>query len=87
MGGPGEVLGGALGERLQRMWQIVIEHVGDDPLKDQHGAYRDAWSQLRTRYAAAADLTADGDGWTAIFVADPSRMDSVVESCIPLDEL
>ena len=86
-GRPGEIRGGALSNRLQRLWQIVVEHVGDDPLEDRHGAYRDAWGQLRIRYAAAADLTVDGDDWTAIIVADPARMDAVVEACISADEL
>jgi hypothetical protein len=87
MGSPGEVHGGALAERLRRLWQLVIDHVGDDPRQDCRGAYRDTWFQLRGNYAVGADLAIEGDEWTAIFVADPCRMDCVVESCIPLDEL
>jgi hypothetical protein len=87
MGSPGEVNAGALAARLRRMWQIVVEHVGDDPREDRHGAYRDMWDQLRRNYAVGADLAIERDEWIAIFVADPSRMDCVVEACISADEL
>ncbi len=87
MGGPGEILGGALGERLQRMWQIVVEHVGDDPSTDARGVYADSWRDLRDRFAAEADSMIESDRWTALFIADPSRMEDAMERCISADEL
>jgi len=87
MGGPGEILGGALGERLQRMWQIVIEHVGDDPLSDARGVFADSWRELRDRLAAEADSMIESDRWTALFIADPSRMEDAMERCISAHEL
>ena len=87
MGRPGEAIGGAMAERLHRMWQIVIGHVGDDPALDARGVYSDSWRELRDRFAAEADLVIEGDRWTALFVADPSRLEDTLERCISADEL
>lgn len=87
MGRPGEALGGALSDRLRRMWQIIRESVGDDPSTDARGVYADSWRELRDRFAAEGDLAIEGDCWTAIYVADPARMGAVVEACISADEL
>ena len=86
-GKPGEVLGGALAERLERLWAIIIWHVGDDPTIDPHGVYEQTWKDLLQRYSSEADLTIEGDSWTAICVADLGRMEAAVEECIPLDEV
>ena len=87
MARPVEALGGALAKRLNRLWQIIIEHVGDDPKVDPHGVYLQTWRDLSERYSAEGDLTIEGDGWTAIYLAEPDRIEAVVEACIPLDEL
>jgi hypothetical protein len=87
MGLPGEIFGGALGERLQRLWEIVIMSVGDDPVTDKRGVYLQSWKDLRMRYSDEGDLVVEGDRWTAIYLQDASRMDAVVEACIAADEL
>ena len=87
MGLPGEVLGGVLSDRLHRMWQIVVEYVGDDPSTDARGVYADSWQELCMRYSDEGDLVIEGDRWTAIYLQDASRMDAVVEACIAADEL
>ncbi len=87
MGKPGEVLGGALGERLRKLWQIIVDNVGDDPSTDTRGVYLQSWRELQALYAAQADLTIAGDDWIAVFVSEVAAMDSVVEACVPLDEL
>ncbi len=87
MGKPGEVLGGALAQRLERLWAIIISHVGDDPTIDTHGVYLRTWRDLSERYATQADLMIEGHGVAAIYVADLGRMEAAVEACIPFDEL
>jgi hypothetical protein len=87
MGKPGEVLGGALGERLQRLWEIVIMSVGDDPAADARGVYSDSWNELCARFGRASDLVIEGDDWVAMFIKDSDRVDAVVEHCIAADEL
>jgi hypothetical protein len=87
MGRPGEVLGGALAERLTRMWQIIVQNVGDDPLLDPHQVYAQTWKDLIQRYAVEGGVTVEGDCWGAIFLPDPTRMDAVVENCISADDL
>jgi hypothetical protein len=84
---PGEVRGGALTERLSRLWKIIVASVGDDPATDPHGEYQQTWRGLCERYASAGTLAVEGDGLTAIYLADPAGMDAVVEQCIPADEL
>ena len=86
-GKPGEVLGGALAERLERLWAIIISHVGDDPTIDPHGVYLQTWEDLLRRYSSEGDLVIEGDGWTAIYVREPDRMEAVVEACISAEEL
>ena len=87
MGRPGEAVGGALAERLVRMWQIVIGHVGDDPVTDPHGIYEQTWNELFQRYAVEGGVTVEGDRWGAIFLPDPTRMQAVIEACISAEEL
>jgi hypothetical protein len=87
MGRPGEVHGGALGERLRQLWEIVIGNVGDDPAADLRGVYSASWQELRDRFAAEADLVIDGDTWIAMYLQEPARMDAVVEKCIAADDL
>jgi hypothetical protein len=87
VGRPGEVFAGALAERLQRLWAIIIEHVGDGPTVDQHGVYEQAWNDLIQRYALEGGVAVEGDRWGAIFLADPACMAAVIEACVPLDEL
>jgi hypothetical protein len=87
MGLPGAVNIGALAARLYRMWQIIVENVGDDPLSDARGVYADSWRELRDRFAAEADSMIESDRWTAPFIADPSRMEDALERCIAADEL
>jgi hypothetical protein len=87
MGSPGEVNAGALSDRLHRMWQIVIEHVGDDPSTDARGVYADSWRDLRDRFAAEAALVIEVNTWIAMYLQEPARMDAVVEKCIAADDL
>ncbi len=87
MGLPGEVHAGALAERLRRMWQIIVDGVGDDPAADLRGVYSESWQELRDRFAAEADLVIEGDTWIAIYLQEPARMDAVVEACISADDL
>ena len=87
MGKPGEVLGGALGERLRQLWEIVIGNVGDDPAADLRGVYSESWQELRDRFAAEADLVIEGDTWIAMYLQEPASMVAVVEACIDADEL
>jgi CO dehydrogenase/acetyl-CoA synthase gamma subunit (corrinoid Fe-S protein) len=87
MGSPGEVNAGSLGERLQRLWEIVIVNVGDDLALDARGVYADSWRELRDRFAAEADSMIESDRWTALFIADPSRMEDALERCIAADGL
>jgi hypothetical protein len=87
MGKPGEVIGGAMAERLHRMWQIVIGHVGDDPALDARGVYADSWRELCDRFSTEADLVIEGESWTALYIQDATRMDAVLEVGIAADEL
>ena len=87
MGAPGEVLGGAMAQRLTRLWEIIIGNVGDDPVTDPHGVYEQTWKDLLRRYSSEADLTIEDDGWTAIYLADVGRMEAVAERFIFADEL
>ena len=87
LGSPGDVIDGALAGRMRSLWNIVIENVGDDPATDPHGVFADSWVELRARYAREADLVVEGTDCVAIYIADPSRMAAVIETCIPLDEL
>jgi hypothetical protein len=87
MGGPGEVNAGALADRLRRMWRIIVDSVGDDPLSDARGVYADSWRDLRDRFAAEAALVIEGESWTALYIQDETRMDATVEACISADEL
>jgi hypothetical protein len=81
------VFAGALAERLQRLWAIIVQHVGDDPTVDPHGVYEQTWKDLIQRYALEGGVTVEGDRWTAIYLADVGRMEAAVEACIPQDEL
>ena len=87
MARPGDALGGALAKRLNRLWQIIIEHVGDDPKVDPHGVHLQTWRDLSERYSAEGDLTIEGDGWMAMYLQDPTRMQAVIEACIAAEEL
>jgi hypothetical protein len=87
MGRPGEVLGGALAERLERLWAIIVQHVGDDPETDPHRVYPQTWRELSERYSAEGDLTIEGDRWMAMYLQDPTRMEAVNEACISAEEL
>ena len=87
MGRPGEAVGGALAERLVRMWQIVIGHVGDDPALDARGVYSESWQALCVRFGRASELAIEGDDWVAMFIKDVDQMDAVVENCISADDL
>ena len=87
MGAPGEALAGALAERLERLWAIIVQHVGDDPETDPHRVYLQTWRELSERYSAEGDLVIEGDGWTAIYVREPDRMEAVAERFIFADEL
>lgn len=87
MGAPGEVLGGAMAERLAKTWKIIIEHVGDDPETDPHDVYAETWRNMLRRYSSEADLTIESDGWTAIYLAEPDRMEAVAERFVFADEL
>ena len=80
-------MGGAMAERLVRMWRHIVDAVGDDPVTDAHGVFARSWRDLIERYATQADLLIEGDGVAAICVADLGRMEAAVEQCIPQDEL
>jgi hypothetical protein len=85
--GPGQIFGGALAQRLTRLWEIIIGNVGDDPVTDPHGVYAQTWRDLIQRYALEGGVTVEGDRWAAIFVEHTARIGTVLEACIPLDEL
>ena len=87
MGSPGETIGGALADRLKRLWGIMIVNVGDDPATDTRGVYLQSWKDLRERFSDEGDLVIEGDRWTAVYLQDATRMDAVVEACIAADEL
>jgi hypothetical protein len=87
MGKPGETIGGALADRLKRLWRIIIVNVGDDPALDARGVYSDSWQELCARFGRATDLVIEADDWVAMFIKDADRVDSVVEACIAADEL
>jgi len=87
MGRPGEVLGGALAERLTRMWRIIVQNVGDDPLLDPHQVYAQTWQGLLRRYSVQVDLAIEGDRWMAMYLQNPAQMEAVVDACISHDEL
>ena len=87
MGAPGEALAGALAERLERLWAIIVQHVGDDPLLDPYQVYAQTWRDLIERYALEGGVTVEGDCWGAIFLPDPTRMQAVIEACISAEEL
>jgi hypothetical protein len=86
-GKPGEIFDGALAERLRQLWLIIMVSVGDDPVVDERGVYAETWHHMLGRFSAEADLTIEGNGSTAIFVENAGAMASVVEHCIPADEL
>ena len=83
----GEVLGGGLAERLRAHWAIIVVNVGDDPVLDARGVYAETWRNLLQRYAAEGDLAIEENGSTAIFVENATGMATVVERCIPGDDL
>ena len=85
--GPGQIFGGALAQRLTRLWEIIIGNVGDDPVTDPHGIYEQTWNELFQRYAVEGGVTVEGDRWGAIFLPDPARMQAVIEACISAEEL
>jgi hypothetical protein len=87
MGKPGEIMGGALAARLPRLWQIIVQNVGDDLRLDPHQVYEQTWNDLLQRYSTEADLTIEGEGWTSIYVREPDRMEAVAERFIFPDEL
>ena len=87
MGAPGEALAGALAERLERLWAIIVQQVGDDPETDPHRVYLQTWRELSERYSAEGDLTIEGDRWMAMYLQDPTRMEAVIEACISAEEL
>ena len=87
MARPSEALDGALATRLSSMWQIIVDSVGDDPATDPRGVYADSWRELRDRFSTEADLVIEGEPWTALFVADPSRLEDTLERCISADDL
>ena len=87
MGKPGEVIGGAMAERLVRMWRHIVDAVGDDPVADARGVYSESWQALCVRFGRASELAIEGDDWVAMFIKDVDQMDAVVENCISADEL
>lgn len=80
---PGEVLAGPLAPRMNRMWQLITEGVGEDP----GGVLFESWENLRHQVAAEADQLVEEGGCAAIFVADATRMEAVIEACFPIEEL
>jgi hypothetical protein len=87
LGRPGEIRGGRLAERLRRLWTIIVDAVGDDPVTDSRGVYQQTWVDLCERFSAEGDLVIEGESLTAIYVGDLARTAEVIESCIPASEL
>ena len=77
------MLAGPLAPRMNRMWELIVEGVGEDP----GGVLDEAWCNLRHQIAAEADQLVEEEGCAAIFVADPIRMEQVIEDCFPIEEL
>ena len=87
MGRPGEAIAGALAERLNCLWGIIMLNVGDDSTEDVRGVYAHSWRQLHWRFRREADYAVECDRWGAIFLPDPARMQAVIEACISAEEL
>ena len=87
VGRPGEICGGSLAERLRQLWLIILQSVGDEPATDPHQVYGQTWRSLLERYVAEGDLAIEENGSTAIFVENATGMATVVERCIPGDDL
>ena len=80
---PGEVLAGPLAPRMNRMWELIVEGVAEDP----GGVLEQAWIDLRHQIAAEADHLVEEGGYASIFIQVPTRMEAVIEACFPIGEL
>jgi len=80
---PGQVLGGPLAPRMNRMWELIVEGVGEDP----GGVLDESWCNLKHQVAAEADQVVEEGGYASIFIQDPTRMEAVIEACFPIEEL
>ena len=80
---PGQVLAGPLAPRMNRMWELITEAVGEDP----GGVLFESWENLRHQIAAEADQLVEEGGYASIFIQDPTGMEAAIEACFPIEEL